>query len=244
MVISSLLVAWVCDWKTPLWRWLSFKWVLSPFFLFVFLQPSLLLDEMSRKTFAGIGANFSGTYNLQETELYQSRHRTISTPISTANSGNASRRHTSGIRSLSGAAMAAAAAAGAVAAASLEKPSAKIIKCVVHFLDNTQHSFEIDVSFFNLSIKKDSVSDSSGVFSFLQKRFKGQCLLDLVFRHLELVEKDYFGLQYSDPKTSLGHSFLSTQFFHLHTTNSAGQNSPHSSTSSRGELMVIFWVRA
>ena len=33
---------------------------------------------------------------------------------------------------------------------------------------------------------------------FLQKRAKGQVLLDLVFQHLELIEKDYFGLQYSD----------------------------------------------
>jgi FERM N-terminal domain len=32
----------------------------------------------------------------------------------------------------------------------------------------------------------------------LQKQSKGQVLLDKVFEHLELVEKDYFGLQYSD----------------------------------------------
>lgn len=32
----------------------------------------------------------------------------------------------------------------------------------------------------------------------LQKRAKGQVLLDLVFQHLELIEKDYFGLQYSE----------------------------------------------
>ena len=31
-----------------------------------------------------------------------------------------------------------------------------------------------------------------------QKRAKGQTLLDLVFQHLELVEKDYFGLQYAE----------------------------------------------
>lgn len=32
----------------------------------------------------------------------------------------------------------------------------------------------------------------------LQKRGKAQHLLDKVFEHLELVEKDYFGLQYMD----------------------------------------------
>lgn len=32
----------------------------------------------------------------------------------------------------------------------------------------------------------------------MQKRAKGQVLLDLVFQHLELIEKDYFGLQYAE----------------------------------------------
>lgn len=32
----------------------------------------------------------------------------------------------------------------------------------------------------------------------MQKRAKGQILLDLVFQHLELIEKDYFGLQYTE----------------------------------------------
>lgn len=32
----------------------------------------------------------------------------------------------------------------------------------------------------------------------IQKRAKGQVLLDLVFQHLELIEKDYFGLQYAE----------------------------------------------
>lgn len=31
-----------------------------------------------------------------------------------------------------------------------------------------------------------------------QKRSKGQIILDLVFQHLELIEKDYFGLQFSE----------------------------------------------
>ncbi|XP_064614139.1 tyrosine-protein phosphatase non-receptor type 4-like [Liolophura sinensis] len=50
----------------------------------------------------------------------------------------------------------------------------KTVTCIVHFLDDTQEIFEID------------------------KRYKAQALLDKVFEHLELVEKDYFGLQFSD----------------------------------------------
>ena len=36
------------------------------------------------------------------------------------------------------------------------------------------------------------------IFVISQKRAKAQCLLDKVFEYLELVEKDYFGLQYAD----------------------------------------------
>lgn len=42
----------------------------------------------------------------------------------------------------------------------------------VHFLDNSHHEFT------------------------MQKRAKGAELLDLTYKHLELVEKDYFGLQF------------------------------------------------
>jgi len=54
------------------------------------------------------------------------------------------------------------------------RPSYKSIRCIVHFLDDAESTFEID------------------------KRAKGQDLLDKVFDHLELVEKDYFGLQFAD----------------------------------------------
>ena len=36
------------------------------------------------------------------------------------------------------------------------------------------------------------------LFIFQQKKAKGQELLDLVFKNLDLVEKDYFGLQFMD----------------------------------------------
>ncbi|KAJ8878652.1 hypothetical protein PR048_019235 [Dryococelus australis] len=50
----------------------------------------------------------------------------------------------------------------------------KTLGVVVHFLDDTQHTFQVE------------------------KRSKGNALLEMVFQHLELIEKDYFGLQFSD----------------------------------------------
>uniref|UniRef100_A0A5S6QT60 protein-tyrosine-phosphatase n=1 Tax=Trichuris muris TaxID=70415 RepID=A0A5S6QT60_TRIMR len=48
------------------------------------------------------------------------------------------------------------------------------IFCDVHFLDGTQHAFEVE------------------------KHALGQELLERVYDHLELIEKDYFGLQFTD----------------------------------------------
>ncbi|KAM3723273.1 Tyrosine-protein phosphatase [Dirofilaria immitis] len=48
----------------------------------------------------------------------------------------------------------------------------RTISCTVTFLDNTERRFEIE------------------------RHAKGQILLNMVFEHLELIEKDYFGLQY------------------------------------------------
>ncbi|XP_066998363.2 tyrosine-protein phosphatase non-receptor type 4 [Anabrus simplex] len=50
----------------------------------------------------------------------------------------------------------------------------KTLSVTVVFLDDTQHCFQIE------------------------KRAKGSVLLEQVFQHLELIEKDYFGLQFSD----------------------------------------------
>ncbi|RUS91858.1 hypothetical protein EGW08_000429 [Elysia chlorotica] len=58
--------------------------------------------------------------------------------------------------------------------AHLQDRTPKCVNCAVHFLDDTVETFEVD------------------------KRGKSQQLLDKVFEHLELVEKDYFGLQYLD----------------------------------------------
>lgn len=39
------------------------------------------------------------------------------------------------------------------------------------------------------------------VSSYLQKHDQGQVLLDIVFKHLDLTERDYFGLQLADEPT-------------------------------------------
>lgn len=50
-------------------------------------------------------------------------------------------------------------------------------------------------------------------------------LLDLVFQHLELVEKDYFGLQYLETNRSqINSHLLHFKNFHLNSSNSSTSN--------------------
>ncbi|KAJ8923374.1 hypothetical protein NQ315_001932 [Exocentrus adspersus] len=58
----------------------------------------------------------------------------------------------------------------------------KGLNVTVRFLDDTEHVFHVE------------------------KRAKGAVLLEQVYQHLELVEKDYFGLQYSDDRCSPNNS--------------------------------------
>lgn len=53
-----------------------------------------------------------------------------------------------------------------------DRAAPRDIECLVYFLNNTQHKFVID------------------------RRSKGQSLLDSVFKHLNLIETDFFGLKY------------------------------------------------
>lgn len=53
-----------------------------------------------------------------------------------------------------------------------DRAAPRDIECLVYFLDNTHHKFVID------------------------RRSKGQTLLDCVFKHLNLIETDFFGLKY------------------------------------------------
>lgn len=49
-----------------------------------------------------------------------------------------------------------------------------------------------------LRVQVTLLDDSTQVFE-IEKQAKGQALLDLVFNHLELIERDFFGLQYIEP---------------------------------------------
>ncbi|XP_071955024.1 tyrosine-protein phosphatase non-receptor type 4-like isoform X2 [Antedon mediterranea] len=53
------------------------------------------------------------------------------------------------------------------------------MRCIIAFLDDTEHTFEIE------------------------RRAKGQCLLEEVFRYLDLIECDYFGLKFIDSDNTL-----------------------------------------
>lgn len=53
-----------------------------------------------------------------------------------------------------------------------DRAAPRDIECLVQFLDNTQHKFVVD------------------------RRSKGQALLDSVYKHLNLIETDFFGLKY------------------------------------------------
>lgn len=59
------------------------------------------------------------------------------------------------------------------------------------------------------------VKEKVSIFS-LQKHDQGQVLLDVVFKHLDLTERDYFGLQLADESTDnpvsypLWNCFIST----------------------------------
>ncbi|XP_044253783.1 tyrosine-protein phosphatase non-receptor type 4 [Tribolium madens] len=59
-------------------------------------------------------------------------------------------------------------------AAARERSKLKGFNITVRFLDDTEHEFHVG------------------------KRCKGSVIMDQVYQHLELVEKDYFGLQYSE----------------------------------------------
>lgn len=63
---------------------------------------------------------------------------------------------------------------GSVSTSPVPPPPPETLKCSVYFLDDTQHLFELDRS------------------------AKGDELLDMVFRHLELIEREYFALQFSE----------------------------------------------
>lgn len=59
----------------------------------------------------------------------------------------------------------------------------------------------------------------------LQKKTKGEEVLEKVFQHLNVLEKDFFGLRYIDRNSqSVWHVIFNEFFFHkLNSLNSLGQ---------------------
>lgn len=93
----------------------------------------------------------------------------------------------------------------------------RALTATVHFLDGTQEDFELDVtlpSAFCLPLTHSA--------PLLQRHARGQELLDRVMEHLDLVEKDYFGLRFLDaPPKEPDNRVLSLPLFsrsvHTHT---------------------------
>lgn len=91
------------------------------------------------------------------------------------------------------------------------------VACIIQFLDNTQHRFLID------------------------RRCKGQALLDCVFKHLNLIETDFFGLKFipheqhclASLKNS-NHTLTTSQLFTSHEDNSSPVTSSASSSTTEG----------
>ncbi len=58
-----------------------------------------------------------------------------------------------------------------------------------------------NLSFFCIVVDLFTTAGSCTVCLSLQKHSKGQTLMDMVCEHLNLLEKDYFGLTFADTDT-------------------------------------------
>ena len=72
---------------------------------------------------------------------------------------------------------------------------------------NVDHNLQ--KRFFSLNAINARQTSSVVVIVSFQKRAKAQLLLDKVFEHLELIEKDYFGLEFSDSTPDDPHGVVS-----------------------------------
>ena len=83
---------------------------------------------------------------------------------------------------------------------------AEVLACQIVILDGTTISQDINVSTLYSRVTKAHRSrlpiTINTLFFCLQKRAVGQVLLSLVYKHLGLDEKDYFGLLYTDDKNN------------------------------------------
>lgn len=92
--------------------------------------------------------------------------------------------------------------------ANSKKNHSKTIGLVlVKFLDNSNVKFHLDVSSNQLAdVKKLLI-----VLSCLQKKAKGCDLLEKTFNHLELCERDYFGLKFCHNETEVSHKAIAQE---------------------------------
>lgn len=70
------------------------------------------------------------------------------------------------------------------------------------FLSNIKFNQYVSVTGIIIQIKgfkQHKNMDPSGLVLLLQRDAKGQYLFDLICHHLNLLEKDYFGIRYVDP---------------------------------------------
>lgn len=74
-----------------------------------------------------------------------------------------------------------------------------IIQCQVILLDGTDLPIELSVCIFFISLDFIFKNESTfTVYCLLQKKALASDLYEQVFYSLDLIEKDYFGLQYTD----------------------------------------------
>lgn len=92
-----------------------------------------------------------------------------------------------------------------------DRAAPRDIECLVHFLNNTQHKFVID------------------------RRSKGQSLLDSVFKHLNLIETDFFGLKYL-PQEPQRHQHTTARNEHLSRSQSSSNSYLNQNNSNTNNI--------
>lgn len=89
--------------------------------------------------------------------------------------------------------------------ANSKKNHSKTIGLVlVKFLDNSNVKFHLDVSKTYLAV----LSELQFMILCQQKKAKGCDLLEKTFNHLELTERDYFGLKFCHNETEVSHKTI------------------------------------
>ena len=187
-------------------------------------QPSLFLDEMTKRAFGfteNLSNSLSGIYHVRDTELSQGRCQETflkQTKLSPTT----------------------------------KKPF-KLAQCIVKALDNTNHTFQIDVSsmfakgarFAAVRLVNWFLIDRTVLLSTQkQKNSKGQILLDEVFNHLEILERDYFGLQYcaTETRSQFNPKFLNSHLL-LKNFNLNSSHSSNLSCQSQNEPQEVWVIR-